>query len=176
MGKPDDGVVAIALGHGAAVVTFKASEHGRAPLTGRGLWGAGTGPARVVARVGPGFGVLAASPVFRTGSAGAGRPGADARTSLKPARAVAGAVPGKASACDLGKALAGRVLVWAPLLLAGVGLSGSAGANGFSLPVQDALQVGRANAGTVAAASDASTVFHNPAGMTELEASRCLPG
>jgi long-chain fatty acid transport protein len=66
--------------------------------------------------------------------------------------------------------------VWAPLLLAGVGLSGSAGANGFSLPVQDSQQVGRAQAGTVAAASDASTVFHNPAGMTELAGEQILAG
>ena len=61
-----------------------------------------------------------------------------------------------------------------PLLL--VGLSKTAGANGFSLPVQDSLQVGRANAGAVAAASDASTVFHNPAGMTELGGAQMLAG
>jgi long-chain fatty acid transport protein len=67
-------------------------------------------------------------------------------------------------------------VLWAPLVLAGVGLSGSAGANGFSLPVQDSLQVGRANAGAVAAASDASTVFHNPAGMTELAGEQILAG
>ncbi|HEX5077653.1 MAG TPA: outer membrane protein transport protein, partial [Geminicoccaceae bacterium] len=48
--------------------------------------------------------------------------------------------------------------------------------NGFSLPVQDALQVGRAHAGTVAAASDASTVYHNPAGMTELSGEEMLAG
>jgi hypothetical protein len=60
MGKLDDGVVAIALGHGVAVVTFKASEHGRAPLAGSGLRGAGTGSATVVARAGPDLGVPAA--------------------------------------------------------------------------------------------------------------------
>jgi long-chain fatty acid transport protein len=38
------------------------------------------------------------------------------------------------------------------------------------------LQVGRANAGTVAAASDASTVFHNPAGMTQLSGEQMLAG
>jgi long-chain fatty acid transport protein len=69
-----------------------------------------------------------------------------------------------------------RIGVAAPLLLASAGLSGPAGANGFSLPVQDSLQVGRANAGNVAAASDASTVFHNPAGMTELERAQFLAG
>jgi len=63
-----------------------------------------------------------------------------------------------------------------PFFLAGVGLSGPASANGFSLPVQDALQVGRASAGTVAAASDASTAFHNPAGMTELVGEEMLAG
>ncbi|MGH6899842.1 MAG: OmpP1/FadL family transporter [Geminicoccaceae bacterium] len=57
-----------------------------------------------------------------------------------------------------------------------VGLSGSAGANGFSLPVQDSRQVGRATAGSVAAAADASTVFHNPAGMTELDGEQILAG
>ena len=61
-------------------------------------------------------------------------------------------------------------------LCVGVGLSGTAVANGFSLPVQDSLQIGRANAGTVAAASDASTVFHNPAGMTQLDGEQMLAG
>jgi hypothetical protein len=60
MGKLDDGGVAIALGHGVAVVASTASEHGRAPLPRRGVWGAGTGPATVAARVGPGFGGVAA--------------------------------------------------------------------------------------------------------------------
>jgi long-chain fatty acid transport protein len=69
-----------------------------------------------------------------------------------------------------------RIAVAAPLLLASAGLHGPAAANGFSLPVQDSLQVGRANAGNVAAASDAATVFHNPAGMTELERAQFLAG
>jgi long-chain fatty acid transport protein len=69
---------------------------------------------------------------------------------------------------------AARIVFLLPFFLAG--LSGSAGANGFSLPVQDALQVGRASAGTVAAASDASTAFHNPAGMTELSGEEMLAG
>jgi long-chain fatty acid transport protein len=79
-----------------------------------------------------------------------------------------------ARAC--GAPLAAKVVFWAPLFLAGIGLSGSVGANGFSLPVQDALQIGRANAGNVAAASDASTAFHNPAGMTELSGPQMLAG
>jgi long-chain fatty acid transport protein len=69
-----------------------------------------------------------------------------------------------------------RVVVFIPLLLAGAALPDPASANGFSLPVQDSLQVGRANAGVVAAASDASTVFHNPAGMTELAGEEILSG
>jgi hypothetical protein len=61
MGKLDDGVVAVALGHGAAVATSKATEHGPVPLRERGLRGADTWPpAAVVAPVGPGFGVVAA--------------------------------------------------------------------------------------------------------------------
>lgn len=68
------------------------------------------------------------------------------------------------------------VVVWAPVFLANVTLSEAATANGFSLPVQDSLQVGRASAGTVAAASDASTTFHNPAGMTELDGEQILAG
>jgi long-chain fatty acid transport protein len=63
-----------------------------------------------------------------------------------------------------------------PFVLFGAGLSGPAGGNGFSLPVQDAVQVGRAGAGSVAAASDASTAWHNPAGMTELEGEEMLAG
>jgi hypothetical protein len=59
MAKREDGVVATALGHGVAVVRFRASERDRAPLTLRGLRGASTGPATVVAGVGPGFGVPA---------------------------------------------------------------------------------------------------------------------
>jgi long-chain fatty acid transport protein len=72
--------------------------------------------------------------------------------------------------------LVARIVVAAPALVIGVGLSGPVSANGFSLPVQDSLQVGRANAGTVADAADASTVFHNPAGMTELAGEQILGG
>jgi long-chain fatty acid transport protein len=73
-------------------------------------------------------------------------------------------------------AVVARIVAVALPFLFGVGLSGLAGANGFSLPVQDSLQIGRANAGAVAAASDASTVFHNPAGMTELVREQILAG
>jgi hypothetical protein len=59
-GRLDDGGVAIGHGHGVAVVTFKVSEPGPAPPPERALRGAGTGPATDVARVGSGFGVLAA--------------------------------------------------------------------------------------------------------------------
>jgi long-chain fatty acid transport protein len=71
---------------------------------------------------------------------------------------------------------AARIAFLTPFFLLGIGLSGPAGGNGFSLPVQDALQVGRANAGNVAAAEDASTAFHNPAGMTELDGEQALAG
>ncbi len=104
---------------------------------------------------------------MHAGSAGALRTGACAPTCI-------GLMP-PASWPRLEQAAA-WIVFWTPFLLAGLGLSGSAGANGFSLPVQDALQVGRANAGNVAAASDASTVFHNPAGMTELDGAQALAG
>ncbi len=42
-------------------------------------------------------------------------------------------------------------------------------ATGFYVPQQTAYGAGRANAGGVAMAQDASTVFFNPAGMTELK-------
>jgi len=112
--------------------------------------------------------------VLRRSSAGARRTGACALTC--PSRVCSRS---RASLEQAGRAAgtaAARILFLTPFFLAGVGLSGSAGANGFSLPVQDALQVGRASAGTVAAASDASTVFHNPAGMTQLMGEEMLAG
>jgi long-chain fatty acid transport protein len=90
-------------------------------------------------------------------------------------RSIAGAGL-KAAAGRVAREAAVRIVFWTPFFLAGFGLSGPAEGNGFSLPVQDALQVGRANAGNVAAASDASTVFHNPAGMTELDGAQALAG
>ena len=46
MAKREDGGVVIALGHGAAVVRFRASERDRAPLTLRGLGARAPGPPR----------------------------------------------------------------------------------------------------------------------------------
>ncbi len=54
-----------------------------------------------------------------------------------------------------------------PALIA-VAFSGGAFASGFQLSEQSASGIGVANAGTAAAAEDASTVFFNPAGMTYL--------
>jgi long-chain fatty acid transport protein len=82
----------------------------------------------------------------------------------------------EAAPCRTLRGAVARIVFLTPFLLAGFGLSGPAEGNGFSLPVQDALQVGRANAGNVAAATDASTVFHNPAGMTELDGAQALAG
>ena len=85
----------------------------------------------------------------------------------------------RACGCDLPAVVrkaAVRMVLWAPVLLGGLGLSQPAAGNGFSLPVQDALQVGLANAGNVAAAANASTVFHNPAGMTGLDGEQMLAG
>ncbi len=53
-------------------------------------------------------------------------------------------------------------------LLAASALSGSAVAAGFYIQEQSAAGVGRAQAGNVVAADDASTIYFNPAGMTEL--------
>jgi len=47
-------------------------------------------------------------------------------------------------------------------------LAGSASAGSFYIQEQNAAGVGRAQAGGVAAADDASTLYFNPAGMTEL--------
>jgi long-chain fatty acid transport protein len=46
--------------------------------------------------------------------------------------------------------------------------SGAASAAGFYIQEQSAAGVGRAHAGNVAAADDASTIYYNPAGMTQL--------
>jgi long-chain fatty acid transport protein len=99
---------------------------------------------------------------MRAGSAGAMPPSSWSRLEQAPDLIV--------------RRIVARIVFLTPFLLAGFGLSGPAEGNGFSLPVQDALQVGRANAGNVAAASDASTVFHNPAGMTELGGEQALAG
>jgi long-chain fatty acid transport protein len=50
-----------------------------------------------------------------------------------------------------------------------VGLTAEAHAGAFFIPQQGASGVGRAFAGGSAAANDATTIFNNPAGMTELK-------
>ena len=57
-------------------------------------------------------------------------------------------------------------LIPALLLLA---FSGAAGASGFQLTEQNASGLGNAYAGQAAVAENASTVFYNPAGMTQLQ-------
>jgi long-chain fatty acid transport protein len=47
-------------------------------------------------------------------------------------------------------------------------------AGGFALPVQNPMQIGRALAGGTVATSDATVVFHNPAGMTALPGEEAL--
>lgn len=56
-----------------------------------------------------------------------------------------------------------------PALL-GVVFSGAAGAAGFQLLEQNASGIGNAYAGSAAVAENASTIFYNPAGMTQLQA------
>lgn len=107
-----------------------------------------------------------------------GRDGGDHRGIFGTGPMSGGPPPAEASMSTRGTvtAVVARTVAITLLLLVGLGFARTAGANGFSLPVQDSLQVGRAKAGTVAAASDASTVFHNPAGMTELEGEQMLAG
>ncbi|MBS1191694.1 MAG: Membrane protein involved in aromatic hydrocarbon degradation [Rhodocyclaceae bacterium] len=56
-----------------------------------------------------------------------------------------------------------------PALLA-VAFSGGASASGFQLLEQNASGIGNAYAGSAAVAENASTIFFNPAGMTQLQA------
>ena len=56
----------------------------------------------------------------------------------------------------------------AVLAVSAVAASGAASAAGFYIQEQSAAGVGRAHAGNVAAADDASTIYYNPAGMTQL--------
>lgn len=51
-----------------------------------------------------------------------------------------------------------------------VAFSGAAGAAGFQLLEQNASGIGNAYAGSAAVADNASTIFYNPAGMTQLQA------
>ncbi|MGE5471019.1 MAG: OmpP1/FadL family transporter [Bacteroidota bacterium] len=53
--------------------------------------------------------------------------------------------------------------------LLAVALSGTAGAAGFQLQEQNASGIGNAYAGSAAVAENASTIFYNPAGMTQLQ-------
>ena len=53
---------------------------------------------------------------------------------------------------------------------------GTAGASGFALLEQSTSRLGAAFAGTAAAADDATTVFFNPAGMTQLEGRQLAAG
>ncbi|WP_297359412.1 outer membrane protein transport protein [Thauera sp.] len=64
------------------------------------------------------------------------------------------------------KTLIARVLPAALLALA----SGTASAAGFQLLEQNASGIGNAYAGSAAVAENASTIFFNPAGMTQLQA------
>jgi long-chain fatty acid transport protein len=54
-------------------------------------------------------------------------------------------------------------------VLALVALPGVAGASGFQLTEQNASGLGNAFAGSAAVAENASTIFYNPAGMTQLK-------
>ena len=63
------------------------------------------------------------------------------------------------------KTLIARVLPAAMLALA----SGTASAAGFQLLEQNASGIGNAYAGSAAVAENASTIFFNPAGMTQLK-------
>jgi long-chain fatty acid transport protein len=54
--------------------------------------------------------------------------------------------------------------------LVSTAFSGSAGAAGFQLLEQNASGLGNAYAGSAAVAENASTIFYNPAGMTQLKA------
>ena len=59
-----------------------------------------------------------------------------------------------------------------PALILGLGAiagAGSAGAAGFQLLEQNASGLGNAYAGSAAVAENASTIFYNPAGMTQLQ-------
>lgn len=60
-------------------------------------------------------------------------------------------------------------LILLPALVASV-FPGAAGAAGFQLLEQNASGLGNAYAGSAAIADNASTIFYNPAGMTQLQA------
>lgn len=62
-----------------------------------------------------------------------------------------------------------------PALLA-IAFSGAASASGFQLLEQNASGIGNAYAGSAAVAENASTIFYNPAGMTQLQAREASVG
>ena len=55
-----------------------------------------------------------------------------------------------------------------PALMA-LAFAGAAGASGFQLTEQNASGLGNAYAGQAAVAENASTIYFNPAGMTQLQ-------
>jgi long-chain fatty acid transport protein len=63
-----------------------------------------------------------------------------------------------------------RLIIRAIPALLAAGFSGYAGAAGFQLWEQNASGLGNAYAGSAAVADNASTIFYNPAGMTQLQA------
>jgi len=63
-----------------------------------------------------------------------------------------------------------RTMVRAIPVLVAAAFSGYAGAAGFQLLEQNASGLGNAYAGSAAVADNASTIYYNPAGMTQLQA------
>ena len=61
-----------------------------------------------------------------------------------------------------------RAALWAGVALAAVGAAGTAQASGYALLEQSAEFQGASYAGSAARADDPSTLFYNPAGMTQL--------
>lgn len=67
-------------------------------------------------------------------------------------------------------------ILGAVLAAATIAASDNAQAGGFYIQEQSAAGVGRAQAGNVVAADDASTIYFNPAGLTELEGIQAAGG
>jgi long-chain fatty acid transport protein len=63
-----------------------------------------------------------------------------------------------------------RLIIRAIPALIATAFSGYAGAAGFQITAQNASGMGNAYAGSAAVADNASTIFYNPAGMTQLQA------
>jgi long-chain fatty acid transport protein len=62
------------------------------------------------------------------------------------------------------------------ITLAVAGFAGTAAAQGFYIPQQSVTGLGRSFAGEAAFAGDASTIYFNPAGMTELKGAEFVGG